>query len=147
MTIGSRRVRLEFFSLSTTRVVNHSRFLRTTGMGASTSGSFLRKKSNCKLATAHAIESDDHLDWVVQLLYTNFEERFNERKPILALGDYSKMRRVNQIRDGLRRIPNSLMVFPPEPSFRGVEPGVFITPIWTGDYEAADQTPRGDDAR
>jgi hypothetical protein len=83
------------------------------------------------------------LDWVVQLLYTNFEERFNERKPILALGDYSKMRRVNQIRDGLRRIPNSLMVFPPEPSFRGVEPGVFITPIWTGDYEAADQTPRG----
>ena len=30
MTIGSRRVRLEFFSLPTTRVVNHSRFLRTT---------------------------------------------------------------------------------------------------------------------
>jgi hypothetical protein len=26
MTIGSRRVRLEFFSLSTRRVVNHSRF-------------------------------------------------------------------------------------------------------------------------
>ena len=26
MTIGLRRVRLEFFSLSTTRVVNHSRF-------------------------------------------------------------------------------------------------------------------------
>ena len=28
--------------------------------------------------------------------------------------------------------------FPPEPSFREVEPGVTITPIWTGDYEAAD---------
>jgi hypothetical protein len=32
MTIGSRRVRLEFFSLSPTRVVNHSRFSRTTGV-------------------------------------------------------------------------------------------------------------------
>jgi hypothetical protein len=32
MTIRSRRVRLEFFSLSTTRVVNHSRFLLTTGV-------------------------------------------------------------------------------------------------------------------
>jgi hypothetical protein len=50
------------------------------------------------------------------------------------------MRRVNQIRDGLRRIPNSLVDFPPEPSFRGVEPGVTTTPIWTGDYEAADST-------
>src|SRR5271167_813320 len=30
MTIGLRRVRLEFFSLSTTQVVNHSHFLRTT---------------------------------------------------------------------------------------------------------------------
>src|ERR1700726_4302176 len=51
------------------------------------------------------------------------------------------MRRINQIRAGLSGIPNSLMDFPPEPSFRGVEPGVTTTPIWTGDYyEAVDQT-------
>ena len=35
MTIGLRRVRLEFFSLSTTQVVNHPRFLQTTGVLAS----------------------------------------------------------------------------------------------------------------
>jgi hypothetical protein len=46
------------------------------------------------------------------------------------------MKRVNQIRDGLRRIPNSFIDFEPEPSFRGVGPGVTTTPIWTGDYEA-----------
>jgi hypothetical protein len=51
------------------------------------------------------------------------------------------MKRINQIRAGLSGIPNSLMDFPPEPSFRGVEPGVTTTPIWTGDYyEAVDQT-------
>ena len=46
------------------------------------------------------------------------------------------MRRINQVRAGLSGIPNSLLDFPPEPSFRGVEPGVTTTPIWTGDYEA-----------
>jgi hypothetical protein len=50
------------------------------------------------------------------------------------------MRRINQIRAGLSGIPNSLLDFPPEPSFRGVEPGVTTTPIWTGDnYEALDK--------
>jgi hypothetical protein len=48
------------------------------------------------------------------------------------------MKRINQIRAGLRGIPNSLMDFPPEPSFRGVETGVTTTPIWTDDhYETA----------
>src|SRR5271166_3286108 len=42
MTIGLRRVRLEFSSLSTTRVVNHSRFLRTTS-------------SECCCLSAHVI--------------------------------------------------------------------------------------------
>jgi hypothetical protein len=51
------------------------------------------------------------------------------------------MRRINQIRSGLSGIPNSLMDLPPEPSFRGVEPGVTTTPIWTGDYyDAVDNT-------
>jgi hypothetical protein len=52
------------------------------------------------------------------------------------------MRRINQIRVGLNRIPHSSMDLPPEPSFRGEEPGVTTTPIWTGDYhDAPDETP------
>ena len=49
------------------------------------------------------------------------------------------MRRVSQIRDGLGRIPGCIKDFPPDPGFRGEEPGVATTPIWTGDYEAVDQ--------
>jgi hypothetical protein len=44
------------------------------------------------------------------------------------------MKRINQIRAGLSEIPHSRMELPPEPSFRGEEPGVTTTPIWTGDY-------------
>ena len=57
------------------------------------------------------------------------------------------MRRINEIRAGMSGIPHSRMDFPPEPSFRGEEPGVTTTAIWTGDYyDAPDKTQMPEDS-